>query len=168
MEIADRMGHMRDQMHGRRIEGKLDNSQQENLRLKTEARALHDQLRDDRSDLSKVLSAIERSNARPPRHRLRRFVTLAAAAGGAYVMGAKAGRQRYDDIRDGWRRMARNGRSRVQDMRNRADGVIDEAQSVGERMSDAGQLIGETARAVAEGPSNAHAGPGSSPSSGSA
>ena len=152
MEITDRIGNLRDGVHGRRLEGKLNDAQRENVRWKTEARVLRDEVRDDHGDLSKVLSAIEQSNARQPRHRLRRIVTLVAAAAGAYVMGAKAGRQRYDEISAAWHKMVRNGRSAAGDIQEGVDGLVEEAQSAGGRMSDAGQVIGETMHAVAKGP----------------
>ncbi len=145
----------------------MEDVRQENLRLKTEARLLQDELEHDRGDVARLLSAIERTTAekRPRRHRFGRFVSLAGAATGAYVMGARAGRQRYDDIRGAVSSAMRKGSSMVQGLRDRADEAVDEAQTVAGRISDAGQVVGDTVRAVADGPLTVDAGSRGSASS---
>ena len=97
---------------------------------------------------------IQRPKARRPPHRLRWIAMLAVAAAGGYVMGARAGRERYEEISDNWRGLIRSGRSAVRRMQLRVEGVTEEAQSVGGRVSDAGQVIGETVHAIAEGPTD--------------
>jgi uncharacterized protein with GYD domain len=154
MDTADRMEHLRDEVHGRHSNGKLKDMQPENLRLKTEASARRGRVHDDRGDLSRRLSVIQRSNARRPRHRLRWIAMLAVAAAGGYVMGARAGRERYEEIGDDWRGLMGSIRSAVRKMQRRVAGVAEEAQSVGGRVSDAGQVIGETVHAIAEGPND--------------
>ena len=151
MEIIDQMGQMKDRIRRNRSEREMEDVRRENLRLKAEAHVLRDELEHDRGDVARLLSAIERTTAEKP-HRLGRFLWLAGAATGAYVMGAKAGRQRYEDIRGAVSSAMRKGSSMVQGLRNRADQAGDEAQSVAGRISDAGQVVGDTVRAVAEGP----------------
>lgn len=153
MEIIDQMGQVKDRIRRDRSEREMQDVRRENLRLKTEARLLQDELEHDRGDVARLLSTIERTNAGKS-HRFRRIVTLAGAATGAYVLGAKAGRQRYEDIRGA----ASSAISMVRGLRNRADQAVDEAQTVAGRISDAGQVIGDTVRAVAEGPVTVDAG----------
>jgi methyl-accepting chemotaxis protein len=164
MEIIGQMGQMKDRIRRDRSEREMEDVRRENLRLKAEARLLQDELEHDRGDVARLLSAIERTTAGKP-HRFGRIVALAGAATAAYVMGAKAGRQRYEDIRAAVSSAMRKGSSMVQGIRNRADQAVDEAQTVAGRISDAGQVVGDTVRAVAEGPIAADAGMAGSGSS---
>ncbi len=163
MEIIDQMGRMRDRIRRDRSEREMEDIRRENLRLKAEARLLQDELEHDRGAVARLLSAIER-NTPEKTHRFAQMVSLAGAAAGAYVMGAKAGRQRYEDIRGAVSSVMRKGSSMVQGLRNRADQAVDGAQTVAERISDAGQVVGDTVRAVAEGPITVDAGARSSDS----
>lgn len=47
------------------------------------------------------LERVSKSAHKKP-HRFRRTLTLVVAAGAAYVMGAKAGRERFDQIDEWW------------------------------------------------------------------
>jgi len=89
MEIKDRMGSIADQVRVHRLESKFEGADREVLRLRAENDALRE--------------AIE--GARPKRHRVRRITALAMAAGGAYVLGAKAGPERYEQLRGKWTRI---------------------------------------------------------------
>lgn len=157
MEITDRMSKMGEQLHQRRLEGKLEDAEQEKQRLEVEARMLRDERQEDRSDFSKLLSALEDSHspASPRRHLVRRVMTLTIAAGGAYVLGAKAGRERYEQIRGRWDRWMHAGRATAADIRGRADDAVEDAKVVTDRAADATALVGETAQAIVEGPSDA-------------
>ena len=152
MDLTEQMAHVRDQVRQHRAENELNHLQRENLRLDTQSRVLNEQLRGERDELGNVMKALGHSSrVGMPRHRLRRLLTLTTVALGAYTLGAKAGRQRYDDIRAFVQKAMRNGRSTVGDVRERADEAIDGAQAVSGRLSDAGQVIGETAKTFAEG-----------------
>lgn len=164
MEIIDQMGRMKDRIRRDRSERKMEDIRRENLRLKAEAHILQGELEHDRGDVARLLSAIERTTAAKT-YRFARIVSLVGAATGAYVMGAKAGRQRYEDIRGAVSSAMRKGGSLVEGLRNGADQAVDGAQAVAGRISDAGQVVGDTVRAVAEGPSNVDADPPSSSAS---
>ena len=79
---------------------------------------------------------------------------LAVAAAGGYMIGARAGRERYEEISEGWRGLIGASRSAVRRVQRRVEGVTEEAQGVGGRVSDAGQVIGETVHAIVEGPAD--------------
>jgi len=150
MDITDRMGHVKDQVRQHRLEERLERAQRDNLGLRAESEALKDEHR----DITERLAAIERTAVSSPRrHRLRTFMSVAALAGGSYVMGAKAGRQRYEDIRAWMSSVTRKGREAAEEFRTRAEGVAEDAAVVSERLSDAGQVVGETVQTIAQGPS---------------
>jgi hypothetical protein len=152
MEITDRIGHVKDQVQQHRLEDRLERTQRENVSLRAES----DALKEDRRDISKRLTAIERTaGSRPKRHWLRRFATVATVAGGSYMLGAKAGRQRYEDIRAWLDRVTHKGREAAGDLRAQAGDIAEEASVVSSRVSDAGQVIGETVQTIVEGPSAA-------------
>ncbi len=150
MDITDRVGHVKDQVRQHRLEDRLDRVERENLRLKTESRTLRDELQDDRRQIAKRLSAIQRVAA-PRRHRLRRLVTLATFVGGSYVLGAKAGRERYEELRAALGRATGKIRDTADDLGSRASEAVDGAAVVSDRLTDAGQVIGGTARSLVEG-----------------
>lgn len=164
MEIIDQMGRMKDRIRRDRSEREVEDLRRENLRLKAEARLLRDETEHDRGDMARLLSAIERTTAEKT-HRFGRIVSLAVAGTGAYVMGAKAGRQRYEDIRAAMTSAMRKGSWMVQGLRNRADQAVDGAQTAAGRISDAGQVVGDTVRAIAEGPLDAGSNPRTSSAS---
>ena len=117
MEIKDRAISARESINRKRLENKLDDARQVNARLDAENRALHDESGRERGEIERLLAALEGLSAgttsttqpKPKRHRLRRTMTLAVAAGGAYVMGAKAGRERFEQIKDWWLRTSSKG-----------------------------------------------------------
>jgi len=151
MEITDKMEHVRDQVRQHRADEKLDHLQRENLRLETESRMLRGERDDERGELARLMDSLERSSQVRSKHRLRRLVTLGGVAVAGYVMGAKAGRERYDDIRAYVEKAMAAGRSAFRGARDRTDDAIESALVVSERVSDAGQVIGETVKTVAEG-----------------
>jgi prefoldin subunit 5 len=89
MEIKDRVGSIADQVRVHRLESKYEGADREVLRLRAENDALRESM----------------DTTRPRKHRIRRLTTLAVAAGGAYVLGAKAGRERYEQLRQKWSSM---------------------------------------------------------------
>lgn len=151
MEITDKMEHVRDQVRQHRAHEKLDHLRQENRQLETETRMLRGERDDHRGDLAKLMGSLERTSQAGTQHRLRRLATLTTVAVGAYVLGAKAGRDRYESIRSFLQKAVRTGRSAFDSALDRTDEAIDSALVASDRISDAGQVIGETVKTVAEG-----------------
>lgn len=92
----------------------LDRAATEQARLRVENEALRDRLEESAHERGRWMSIMERladsmpeiaddHEERPSKHRLRRLLVLSGAAGSAYVLGAKAGRERYEQIRAWWR-----------------------------------------------------------------
>jgi hypothetical protein len=74
-------------------------------RLRIENRALQEENRRERVELDRALDALERLTGKGERRRpLGRVAVIAVAAGAAYVLGAKAGRERFDQISAWWAR----------------------------------------------------------------
>ena len=153
MEIKDRAMSARESINRKRLENKLEDARQVNARLDAENRVLHDESGRERGEIERLLAALEglssngtavTTEPKPKRHRLRRTMTLAVAAGGAYLMGAKAGRERFEQIRDWWQRTSSKGMRTKDDMveeaRDRVADVSDRAieikQAAEKKLSD--------------------------------
>jgi hypothetical protein len=89
LDVKERVGSIADTVRTHRLESKVEDADREVLRLRTENDALRATI----------------DETRPKKHRVRRLMTLGIAAGGAYMLGAKAGRERYEQLRDKWRSM---------------------------------------------------------------
>lgn len=95
------------QAKAERAHGKAERASEAADRLQAENAVLRDQVEQDRVDRDRMMAALERlsttkSRPKPKKHRIRGLLTLATAAGAAYVAGTKAGRERYDQLRAKW------------------------------------------------------------------
>jgi hypothetical protein len=93
--VTDLSERARDRM----MASRMDRIDRENERLKGEVRALREDLAEERSALQRALDALSKrqtATVRKPR-RFRLFRT-AVIGGGAYLLGTRAGRERYDQI----------------------------------------------------------------------
>lgn len=100
--MAERMGDLGDRARERMTETRLDKMDRENDRLKHEVRLLREDLQEERGSLTRALDALARNEhvtveTRAPKRR-GRVVRTIVIGGGAYLLGARAGRQRYDQI----------------------------------------------------------------------
>jgi len=149
MDLKNRTMALAESAKDRRTQDRNDRMQRDIERLRVENDALKEQIDRDRDRLSKVLGSLEskaaKAGAKP--HRLRRLLTLTAAAGGAYVVGAKAGRERYEQIRQWWSQM--RDRSPLSDARDAGQEWVDKAgsavQDAGARATDAIQTASQKA-----------------------
>jgi hypothetical protein len=142
MDLKDRTLAIAESVKNRRIEDRHDRMERDLERLRVENETLRDEIDPDRDRLLKVLGSLEKQTAKKGRkpHRLRRLFTLSAAAGGAYVVGAKAGHERYEQIRRWWGNV--RDRSPVSDASAAADQWIDKtAQAVNAAGSRASEVV---------------------------
>ncbi|MEO8477583.1 MAG: hypothetical protein ABI572_11120 [Actinomycetota bacterium] len=107
MKIQERMKEMKDDAVTAKLSSGLDKAERDRDRLKMENDSLRARVSDADDERSRLLDSLQtvskRSGSAPKRHRLRRTLVLATAAGSAYVLGSKAGRERYEDLKERWR-----------------------------------------------------------------
>ncbi len=135
MDLMDRANDRRRMYMRDRIEHKLDDALRDNVRLEQTNELLKQELDRDDRERDHMWSAMEtKMRGRRRSGLFRRTLFLGASVGAAYVVGAKAGRGRYEEIVSWWDRM-----------RGRASMMQDDMQrSVSEKASDmTDQLAGK-------------------------
>lgn len=118
MNIQERMRTMKDDAVNARLSSGLHKAERDRDRLEAENDVLRSRVSDAEDERSRLLDSLEvmskRTGApRPKRHRLRGAIVLMSAAGSAYVMGSKAGRERYDQLRHWWTDMTAKMKDRA-------------------------------------------------------
>jgi hypothetical protein len=146
MDLKDRASALTESAKHRLAEKHAESLERENDRLKIENSALRGQSDRDRERMERILDSLDDATASPKKHRFRRLMTLSVAAGGAYVVGAKAGRERYDQIRAWWAERRTNGVDRMnewgEDVTSRAGGAVKGAsQRAAGKVAETGDAI---------------------------
>jgi outer membrane murein-binding lipoprotein Lpp len=101
------IGGLVDRARERRTASKLASLDAENDRLETEVRTLREQLDAERDDLRQALKAVPNKTKVKVKRR-GGIVRTVVVAGTAYVLGTKAGRERYEQMKT-WFQNMRNG-----------------------------------------------------------
>jgi hypothetical protein len=116
MQLQERVRSARDDAKIRVRDARLDKADRDRDRLKTENEILKARLDGTTEERARWMEAIDELSSRPAdvnvkikKHRLRRLFVLGAAAGSAYVIGAKAGRERYEQLRSWFDGMRNRG-----------------------------------------------------------
>jgi hypothetical protein len=141
MSVKDKAGVVGQMARSKVREARLEGVQERNERLKMKNDLLRDELSQERAERERIVDALEHMGG-PKRHRIRGLFLLTAAAGGAYVMGSKAGRERYDQLRS-WFDDIR-GKSMDLD----ASAWADQARETASRASSGMQNVGDKAASV--------------------
>jgi hypothetical protein len=115
--MTERVSDLGDRARERRTEARLDKFDRENDRLKQEVRMLRDDLQEERGSLERALDALKRDehvtvHTKTPKRR-GRVLRAIVIGGGAYVLGARAGRERYDQIVEKVRGLSASARERA-------------------------------------------------------
>ena len=97
MKQPNTMKEAKSMVKERWLDRRLEKLSQQNDDLRDEVDTLRHDLDEEKDRSKETLVALSKSRRRPGR------LKWLVLAGGAYVMGAKAGRARYDQIRD-WAR----------------------------------------------------------------
>ena len=122
--LTDRMSDIGDRMRERKTTGKIEHLDEENDRLRMELsslRSLLDRERDDRNEILDALKGKPQTVVKKKRGGLLRMIVI---GGGAYVLGARAGRERYNQLRDWANRMRDRARGAADDMRDDIDDAV--------------------------------------------
>ena len=114
MNVKDKAGKMTQIAAQRMREAKLESATERNERLRMKNEVLSEELKQERAERDRILEALEKVGSHKKTHRLRGFFMLSTAAAAAYVMGSKAGTERYEQLRSWW-----------SDMRQRGNGNMD-------------------------------------------
>jgi FtsZ-binding cell division protein ZapB len=146
MDLKDRASALTESAKHRMAEKHAESLERENDRLKVEVSALRDQSDRDADRMERILDSLDEATTTPKKHRLRRLMTLSMAAGSAYVLGAKAGRERYDQLRSWWSERRTTGVDRMnewgEDATARAGGVVQDAsQRAAGKVAETGDAI---------------------------
>jgi hypothetical protein len=156
MDLMDRANDRRRMYMRDRAEHKLDDALRDNARLEQTNELLKQELERDDRERDQIWSAVQTGmRGRRRSGWFRRTLVLGAGVGAAYVVGAKAGRGRYEEIVSWWDRM-RGRAGMMQDdmtrsMSTRASDVTDTlADKIEQGTSKASDKIEEGGYKAAE------------------
>lgn len=106
MRVADRVTDVTDRMQTRRLESKRESLGKDNDRLRTELRSTRDELERERRARDELLDALKKGEGTVKADKVKvktkkrgGFLRLLIVGGGAYVLGTRAGRERYEQIK---------------------------------------------------------------------
>ena len=137
--MTGKIDGLTDRMRSRMTEARLGNMDRDNVRLRGEVAVLRSELdheRSEREEMRDLLRARPKTVKVRGRRPLLRVVVIGA---GAYVLGARAGRERYDEIL-AW---ARSLRDRAQD---RAGGMNDQVKAAATDARTKAEALGQKAQ----------------------
>jgi hypothetical protein len=101
----------------RRSIRRIEHLDKENLRLRNELGSMRSLMEQERSDKSEILDALRQQPTTVVKKKRGGFVRMLVVGGGAYVLGSRAGRERYDQIMEWTKRMRDRGREATDDIR---------------------------------------------------
>ena len=118
--MTGKMDGLTDRMRARMTEARLGNLDRDNVRLRGEVAVLRSELDHERSEREELRDLL-RARPKTVKVRGRRpMLRVVAIGAGAYVLGARAGHERYDEIL-GW---AKSLRDRMQDRAGDVGGEV--------------------------------------------
>ena len=102
MGLNTKMRSMSHEVKDRVTDARMDNLTREKDELKLENELLREELDGDRKTRDRMMSLLDRLDVEArPKRRIGLFRVLVIGAA-AYVLGAKAGRERYEQLRAWW------------------------------------------------------------------
>jgi hypothetical protein len=134
--MTDRLGDIGGKLRERRTNSRIDHLDEENQRLRTELRSMRSTLDRERSDREEILDALKGKPKTVVKKKRGGLVRMAVIGGGAYVLGSRAGRERYEQIVAWARQMKDRGREATEDFKG---DVVATAEGTGRR-ADTGSL----------------------------
>ena len=133
MSLGTKVRSMSSDMKDRVQDARIDNLSRENDELKVKNEVLREEIDGDRKTRDRMMSLLDRLDVEArPKRRIGLFRVL-VIGGAAYVLGAKAGRERYDQIRAWWQKARNRTTEATQSWSNTAS----------QSMSDLEQKVGQ-------------------------
>ncbi|MEO8424908.1 MAG: hypothetical protein ABI595_13490 [Actinomycetota bacterium] len=96
--ITDRVTRVRDRARERVMHSRVEKLDRDNERLRTEVGLLRGDLEEERSSFKDALKALDARAATSNNGRRPHLFRTLVIAGGAYVLGTRDGRERYNQI----------------------------------------------------------------------
>jgi hypothetical protein len=96
--IADRVSHLGDRARERMTHARLEKLDRDNERLRGEVAMLREDLQEERDALKEAVKALGDDRPSVRTGRRPHVVRTIVVAGTAYVLGTRAGRERYEQI----------------------------------------------------------------------
>lgn len=113
--IADRVTDLGEHARERLMHSRMEKQDRDNDRLRTEVRLLRDDLEAEHGTLKEALKGLEARKDTVKRSRKPHLIRTLVIAGGAYVLGTRDGRERYDQIVRKARSLTESVKRRVQE-----------------------------------------------------
>jgi hypothetical protein len=129
--ITERVSHLGDRARERMTHARLEKLDRDNDRLRGEVSLLRDDLHEERDALREALKALGEDRVTVRSSRRPHVVRTLLVAGTAYVLGTKAGRERYEWIVGRVRAMRDTMRGSTADAAERWDEADGSGVSVG-------------------------------------
>ena len=159
MDLMERANDRRRMYMRDRIEHKLDDAMRDNMRLEQANELLKQELEREDRERDHIWSAVETGmQGRRRSGWFRKTLVFGAGIGAAYVVGAKAGRGRYEDIVSWWDRMRgragmmqddmqRSMTSKASEMTDQLAGKIEQgASKTSDKIEEGGYKAAESVR----------------------
>jgi hypothetical protein len=112
MNVAEKIGNVTHDLKSKAQQARSERLDESNEELKHENKLLREQLDEDSADRGRMLAILDRMEMTPRKRRRGGWIRTILVASVAYVLGARAGRKRYEQIRASWDRML-NARRRA-------------------------------------------------------
>ena len=117
---TDRITDVAERFRDRRAAARLENTEHENDVLRTEVRALRADASRQRAEREELMDVLKEGGAVTNGRSRGGLLRLVIIGGAAYVLGAKAGRERYEQIANWVGRM----KTRAEEMRGQSEDKV--------------------------------------------
>ena len=115
--MTSKMAELAERVRTRREVSRMEDLHRDNDRLQLELRTVRSELDRDRDERSDLLDALKSSRVQKvvKKKKRRGLLSVLVVGTGAYILGAKAGRERYEEILQGARALRKRVRARTDD-----------------------------------------------------
>jgi hypothetical protein len=113
MGFGTKVRSMTSEVKERMADARLDNLTRENDELKVENELLREELDSDKKSRDRMMSLLDRLDVEARPKRRIGLVRVLVIGGAAYVLGAKAGRERYEQMRAWWEKSRQKAMNRA-------------------------------------------------------